>query len=389
MLYDKKETIMGLKKTETSAPWRVGVLFSVTGNTAVIEKTQLAGTMLAIEEINNAGGIRGRPLEPVVYNPMSDTSAFGRYAKQLMIKDGVNTIFGCYTSSSRKSVLPVVERLNGLLWYPTLYEGFEFSPNIVYTGAAPNQNVTVLCRYLMKRYGSRFYFIGSDYIYPRELNRLMKEFLGHNGGSVVGESYLSLRASRSDFNPIISEIKKCQPDIIFSTVVGETTTYLYQAYADSGLDPKTMPIASLTTTETEIREMGYDVGEHHLTAASYFQGIKSDTNSQFVRKYKEHFGEDEPTNVCAEASYFQVHLFSRALHEAGTMDTDVLRKMVMETEYTAPQGKVSLDSRNGHTALWPRIGRANCEGQFDIVYESSKQVAADPYLIGYGRAASD
>ena len=230
---------MGLNKTRTSAPWRVGVLFSVTGNTAVIERTQLAGTMLAIEEINDSGGIRGRPLKPVVYNPMSDATAFGRYAKQLMIKDDVNTIFGCYTSSSRKSVLPVVERLNGLLWYPTLYEGFEFSPNIVYTGAAPNQTVTVLCRYLMKRYGSRFYFVGSDYIYPRELNRLMKEFLGHNGGSVVGESYLSLRASHNEFNPIISEIKKCQPDIIFSTVVGDTTTYLYQAYADSCLDPKT------------------------------------------------------------------------------------------------------------------------------------------------------
>ena len=380
---------MGLAETKTSAPWRVGVLFSVTGNTAAIERTQLAGTMLAIEEINDAGGIRGRPLEPVAYNPMSDASAFGRYAKQLMIKDGVNTIFGCYTSSSRKSVLPVVERLNGLLWYPTLYEGFEFSPNIVYTGAAPNQTVTVLCHYLMKRYGCRFYFVGSDYIYPRELNRLMKEFLGHNGGSVVGESYVSLCASQSEFNPIISEIKKHRPDIIFSTVVGDTTTYLYQAYADSCLDPETMPIASLTTTETEIREMGHDVGERHLTAASYFQGVKGKTNSEFVRKYKKHFGDDEPTNVCAEASYFQVHLFARALDEAGTMDTDVLRKMVMETEYSAPQGKVSMDASSGHTALWSRIGRANRDGQFDIVYESAKRIEADPYLIGYGRVASD
>ncbi len=378
-----------MRTYKTSEPWRVGVLFSVTGNTALVEKTQLAGTLLAIEEINSAGGIHNRPLEPVIYNPKSEASAFGRYAKQLMIKDGVNTIFGCYTSSSRKSVLPVVERLNGLLWYPTPYEGFEFSPNIVYTGAAPNQNETILCRYLMEKYGNRFYFIGSDYIYPRESNRLMKEFLVHNGGTVVGESYLSLRASRDDFNPVISEIRKLQPDIIFSTVVGESTVYLYQAYAETELNPKTMPIASLTTAEAEIREMGYDVGEHHLTAASYFQGVKSKSNSTFVRKYKKLYGEDEPTNMCAEASYFQVHLFAKALDEAGTMDTDVLRKMVMETEYAAPQGKVSMDSRNGHTALWSRIGCANRDGQFDIIYESAKQVVADPYLIGYGRVASD
>jgi ABC-type branched-subunit amino acid transport system substrate-binding protein len=307
---------------ETSEPWRVGVLFSATGNTALIESTQLAGTMLAIEEINSAGGICNRPLEPVIYDPKSETNAFGRYAKQLMIQDGVSTIFGCYTSCSRKAVLPVVERLNGLLWYPTLYEGFEFSPNIVYTGAAPNQNEIILCQYLMDRYGDRFYFIGSDYIYPRESNRLMKEFLKHNGGTVVGESYLSLAASRRDFTPVISEIRNLQPDIIFSTVVGDSTTYLYQAYTDAGLNPKLMPIASLTTTEAEIKEMGFDVGEHHITAASYFQGVKGEKNSDFVRNYKKQYGDDLSTNMCAEASYFQVHLFAKALEEAGTMDTE-------------------------------------------------------------------
>lgn len=373
----------------TSEPWKVGVLFSATGNTSLIEKTQLAGTLLAIDEINSAGGVWNRPLQPVVYDPKSDTNAFGRYAKQLMIQDGVSTIFGCYTSSSRKSVLPVVERLNGLLWYPTLYEGFEYSPNIVYTGASPNQNATVLCRYLMERYGNRFYFVGSDYIYPRESNRIMREFLVHNRGTVVGESYLSLRAGRRDFEPVMSEIKKLKPDIIFSTVVGMSTVYLYQTYADSGLNPKQIPIASLTTTETEINEMGFDVGEHHITAASYFQGIPGEKNSEFVRKYKIRYGEDESTNMCAEASYFQVHLFAKALEKTRTMDTDVLRKLVHETEFDAPQGPVSLDSRSSHAALWSRIGRANCRGQFDIVYESAHQVMADPYLIGYGSVATN
>ena len=375
-----------MKKGKKSEPWQVGVLFSATVNTALIEKTQLAGTLLAIEEINSTGGICDRRLQPVIYDPGSDSAEFGLLAKQLMIEHGVSTIFGCYTSSSRKSVLPVVERLNGLLWYPTLYEGFEYSPNIVYTGAAPNQNESVLCRYLMDRYGKRFYFFGSDYIYPRESNRLMKQFLQHYGGTVVGETYVSLGSSRSEFAPVISEILKLQPDIIFSTVVGNSTTYLYQAYADAGLDPRTIPIASLTTTETEIHEMGFDVGEHHITAASYFQGIEGKSNAEFVRKFKKHCGDDASTNMCAEASYFQVHLFAKALQAAGTMDTDVMRKMVMQTDFDAPQGHVSIDARNGHTSLWSRIGRANSNGQFDIVYESTQQVAADPYLIGYGSA---
>jgi branched-chain amino acid transport system substrate-binding protein len=375
-----------MKKGKTSEPWQVGVLFSATGNTALIEKTQLAGTLLAIEEINSTGGICNRRLRPVIYDPGSDSAEFGRLAKQLMVEHGISTIFGCYTSSSRKSVLPVVERLNGLLWYPTLYEGFEYSPNIIYTGAAPNQNESVLCRYLMSRYGNRFYFVGSDYIYPKESNRLMRQFLQHYGGTVVGETYVSLGSARREFAPVMSEILNLQPDIIFSTVVGNSTTYLYQAYADAGLNSRTIPIASLTTTETEIQEMGFDVGEHHITAASYFQGVEGESNAEFVRKFKKRCGDDASTNMCAEASYFQVHLFAKALQATGTMDTDVLRKMVMQTDFDAPQGHVSVDAQNGHTSLWSRIGRANSIGQFDIVYESTQQVAADPYLIGYGSA---
>lgn len=154
-------------RQKTSAPWRFGVLFSRTGFMSVIESTQIQGTLLAIEEINSSGGVNGRELAPIVYDPGSDPVACGYLAKRLMIEDDVSTIFGCYTSSSRKAVLPVVERLNGLLWYPTLYEGFETSPNVIYTGAAPNQNSLALCRYLIDTYGGRFYFVGSDYIYPQ------------------------------------------------------------------------------------------------------------------------------------------------------------------------------------------------------------------------------
>jgi branched-chain amino acid transport system substrate-binding protein len=370
----------------TAAPWRVGVLFSQTGFMAVIEETQLRGTLLAIEEINTAGGINGRELVPVIYDPGSESAAFGHCAKRLMVDDEVSTIFGCYTSSSRKAVLPVVERLNGLLWYPTLYEGFEFSPNIIYTGAAPNQNSVALCRFLMDRYGSRFYFVGSDYVYPRESNRIMRELIQSHGGEIAGEVYLDLRASKRDFRPVMRDIRAASPDVIFSTVVGDSTIHLYQSYADAGFDPRTRPIASLTTTEAEIRAMGFDVGEGHITAAPYFQGIAGTRNHSFVDRYKRRYGEDEPTNMCVEAAYFQVHVFARALQETNSIETDILRPMVLGSSYDAPQGTIAINAASSHTDLWTRIGRVNRRGQFEILHQSLSPVLADPYLVGYGRS---
>jgi branched-chain amino acid transport system substrate-binding protein len=364
------------------------VLFSRTGFMSVIEETQYQGTLLAIEEINAAGGVCGREVIPVCYDPGSNSAAYGHYAKRLMIEDEVSTIFGCYTSSSRKAVLPVVERLNGLLWYPTLYEGFEASPNVIYTGASPNQNSLALCRYLMDNYGSRFYFVGSDYIYPRESNRVMREVLKANGGSVVGERYVSVHARWQDFLPIVQDIRRLRPDVIFSTVVGEATVFLYQAYANVGLDPQRMPIASLTTTEAEIAAMGFDVGEGHITAASYFQGIEGEANDSFVDRFKKRFGGDASTNMCVEASYFQLHLFAKALEQANTLDTEILRAMVLGTTFDAPQGAVAVNPNTGHADLWTRIGRANRHGQFDIIHQSREAVHADPFLIGYGRATA-
>jgi len=362
-------------------PWRIGVLCSRTGVTAVIEESQLKGTILAIEEINTNGGINGRELVPIVYDPRSEPANFARCAERLLAHDRVTSIFGCYTSSSRRAVLPIVERRNGLLWYPTLYEGFEYSPNIIYTGAAPNQNSLKLAEYLIGEYGPRFYFIGSDYIYPRESNRIMREFLDVRGGEVVAERYVDLRAGPLDFRPVIQEIRQASPDVIFSTIVGQSTACFYQAYADAGFDSKTMPISSLTTSEAEIRDMGHDVAENHLTAASYFQSIKSPQNDAFVAKYQKRFGESEPTNMCAEAAYFQLLVFARALSLTNTMETDVLRPMVLGSEFDAPQGRVMIDHETSHTRLWTRIGRINRLGQFDIVHESVRPARPDPYLV--------
>lgn len=374
----------------TGEPWRVGVLFSRTGFMAIIEETQVNGTLIAIEEINENGGINGREVIPVIYDPASENALFRAYAKRMIVEDQLSTIFGCYTSSSRKAVLPIVERLNCLLWYPTLYEGFEYSPNIIYTGAAPNQNSLSLCHYLTGRYGPRFYFIGSDYVYPRESNRVMHGLVSRRGGKVVGERYVGLRASRRDFVPIMNEIAQLSPDVIFSTVVGESTVHLYQAYADFGFDPRNMPIASLTTTEAEIRAMGADVGEGHITAASYFEGLPGAANSAFVKRYKRRFGDDQSTNMCVEAAYFQVHLFARALKFANSLDPEVLRPMVLGSTFNAPQGTVSIDVGCSHANLWSRIGRANRHGQFDLLQESSAIVPPDPFLtgVGFGRAVS-
>jgi branched-chain amino acid transport system substrate-binding protein len=362
-------------------PWRIGVLCSQTGVTAVIEESQLKGAILAIEEINAAGGVNGRELAPIIYDPRSEPANFARCAERLLAHDRVTSIFGCYTSSSRRAVLPIVERRNGLLWYPTLYEGFEYSPNIIYTGAAPNQNSLKLAEYLIDAYGPRFYFLGSDYIYPRESNRIMREFLDVRGGEVVAERYVDLRARQIDFRPVIQEIRQILPDVIFSTIVGQSTAYFYQAYADARFDPKTMPIASLTTSEAEIGDMGADVAENHLTAAPYFQSIRSPENDAFVAKYHGRFGESETTNMCAEAAYFQMLIFARALLLTNTMETDVLRPVILGSEFDAPQGRVVIDHETNHTRLWTRIGRINRQGQFDIVHESVQPAQPDPYLV--------
>jgi ABC-type branched-subunit amino acid transport system substrate-binding protein len=367
-----------------SGSWRVGVLFSQSGVMAVIEETQLRATLLAIGEINQSGGVNGRELVPVIYDPQSDAQTYALCAKRLMIEDGITMIFGCYTSSSRKAVLPVVERLNALLWYPTLYEGFEFSPNVIYTGAAPNQNSVALCSYLAQTYGSRFYFVGSDYVYPRESNRVMRDLLRGRGCAVAGETYLDLRAKRSDFRQVMREIKNTGADVIFSTVVGDSTVYLYQAFAEAGLDPRVTPIASLTTTESEVRAMGFDVAAGHITAGPYFQSVAGERNDCFVRRYKARYGEDEPTNMCAEAAYFQVHLFANALAKTNSIETDIIKQSALGSDFDAPQGRISVSASTSHTNLWSRVGRVDRKGQFEIMQQSVMPVWADPFLVGRG-----
>lgn len=364
-------------------PWRVGVLFSQTGVTAGIERTQLQGTLMAIEEINAAGGVNGREIVPIVQDPQSDPAVSASLAERLMTEERVGVLFGCYMSSTRKAILPVVERRNGLLLYSTLYEGFECSRNVVYTGAAPNQNGRQLADYLTREYGSRVYMVGSDYIYPYESNRIMRDLVVQRSGKILAEKYLPLNATQKSFAPIIRDIRRKEPDFIFSTVVGAATAHLYHAYAEAGFDPARMPIASLTTSEAEISDIGIAASRGHVTAAPYFDSLDSEANRRFVARYRERFGAQERTNASCEAAYFQVHLFAQALRIADCMDTDRLREAIFGQEYEAPQGRVRIDPDNNHTYLWPRVGRVDEAGRFEVVAESAVAVKPDPYLVDH------
>lgn len=364
------------------SPIRVGVLFSETGVTSTIGTSQLQGTLLAIEEVNDAGGIDGREVIAVRYDPQSQPELYALLANKLITQDHVNVIFGCYMSSSRKAVIPIIERWNKLLFYPTLYEGFEYSDNLIYTGAAPNQNSVQLAEFMTSNFGARVYLIGSDYIYPYESNRIMGELvLQHKDSEKLAERYVPLSATERDYAAIMEDIRQKRPDFIFSTVVGDSTASLYRAYAEAGFDPKTMPIASLTTSEAEVRQMGADVAAGHFTSAPYFHSIQSDANKRCLERLRRRFGDDCVPNLCWEAAYFQFHIFANAFRHAGTDQIGAIVPHILGSEFDAPQGRVRIDASNHHTCLYPRIGRANATGQFTIVREATRAVHPDPYLV--------
>ena len=361
--------------------WKIGLLFSSTGVTSIIEQSQLNGALLAIDEINAAGGVAGRPLEAVSYDPASIVARYGEYAERLIVEDKISVLFGCYMSSSRKEVLPVVERRNALFFYPTLYEGFEYSPNVIYGGACPNQNSVPLANYLMTTYGRRIFFVGSDYIYPRESNRVMRNVLRQDGGEVVGEQYFGLDATRHDFSAVLSEIAAAAPDAIFSTVVGQACIEFYRAYHGTGGDGRTCPIASLTTNEGEIAAIGPEASVGHITAAPYFRSINSVANRRFLKAYGRKFGATIDVTSCCEAAYSQVHMFAHALEETGEMDTECLREALLGATFDAPQGQIKIDPDNNHTYLQSRIARVDEHGEFVIQNKVRRAINHDPYLV--------
>ncbi len=358
---------------------KVGVLFSLTGTTGIIEESLNKATLLAIEEINAAGGVNGMKIVPVVEDPASDPATFAAKARKLVVGDKCVSVFGSYTSASRKAVLPVFEKRNNLYWYPTLYEGRECSKNVIYTGAVPNQQQDEFIPWLVEKFGKKFYLIGSNYIYPKEENNYCKKLLEKLGAEVVNEEYVPL--GHSEFSSVINKIQSTKPDVIFSTVVGDSVVALHRQYRAAGLDPEKMPMASLTTSENEVAAMGGDAAAGHFTSAPYFMVHQSPENEKFVEAYRSRWGGDKVTHFVSEPSYFQVYLFKQAVEKlaASDINPETIREAVKGVEMTAPQGRVRLERENLHTWLWPKIAMAKSDGQFEVLRSTKEWLAPVPY----------
>ncbi|WP_439529274.1 transporter substrate-binding domain-containing protein [Pannonibacter sp.] len=367
---------------------KVGVLFSLTGTTGIIEESLNKATLLAIEEINAAGGINGMKIVPIVEDPASDPATFAEKARKLVVGDKCVSVFGSYTSASRKAVLPVFERRDNLYWYPTLYEGRECSKNVIYTGAVPNQQQDEFIPWLVQKFGKKFYLIGSNYIYPKEENNYCKKLLEKLGGEVVNEEYVPL--GHSEFSSVINKIQSTQPNVIFSTVVGDSVVALHRQYRAAGLDPEKMPMASLTTSENEVAAMGGEAAAGHFTSAPYFMVHQSPENEKFVAAYKRRWGDDKVTHFVSEPSYFQVYLFKQAVEKlAGSeIDPPTIREAVKGQELIAPQGRIRIEPENLHTYLWPKIAMAKSDGQFEVLESFPEWIAPNPYAAYPGQACT-
>jgi urea transport system substrate-binding protein len=367
---------------------KVGVLYSTTGTIAIVEKSLQDATLLAIEQINEGKGpwsgkkgISGKNIDAVIVNPDSNWDLYNQMSKRLIDEDKVVCVLGCYTSASRKSVLPVFEEKDRLLYYPVYYEGNECSSNVFYTGAAPNQQITDSIPFCAKTFGKKGFFIGSDYIYPKESNRIAKAELVKAGGEVVGDEYAAL--GTTEFITIINKIKQAKPDFILSNLVGDSIPAFYKQLKDAGINSTDIPIMAYPTTEEEIQAMGPEFAEGHYTSFNYFQSVDTPENKAFVEQFKEKFGPDRVTNGVMEAAYFQTFFMAQAMEkcakEGKDYTTSNLREATRGQIFKAPQGTVKIDPDNYHTYLYSRIGKWNADGQADIVFSTEAAVRPIPW----------
>lgn len=365
----------------------VGLLFSLTGSVAVVEHTLHDASLMAMEEINAAGGIHGRMLRPIIEDPASDPATYADRARRLMIRDKCISVFGSYTSASRQAVLPVVEQRNNLYWYPTLYEGRECSRNVMYGGAVPNQQQDNVIAWAIENFGPRFYLLGNNYVYPKEENNYCKSLLAGLGGEVVNEEYVPL--GHSDFSSIINRIRTEKPDVIFSTLVGDSDVAFARQYHAAELDPEQMPVLSLTRSEVEVKAIGGEASAGHFSSAPYFMNTSTPENEKFVEAYKSKYGGDEVTHFVSEAAYFQVYQFKAALEklDPANVTTETIRAAAVGTELLAPQGQVLVDE-NLHTHLWPKVGQWQANGQANVILDSAERVAPKPYAAYDGQTCT-
>lgn len=362
----------------------IGLLFSLTGDVAVIEHTLHDAALMAIDEINAEGGVHGKQLRAIIEDPASDPATYADRARRLMIRDKCVSVFGSYTSSSRQAVLPIAEQRNNLYWYPTLYEGRECSRNIMYGGALANQQQDILIPWLVENFGKRFYMIGNNYVYPKEENNYCRSLLKDLGAEVVHEEYVPM--GHSDFSSVINRIRREKPDVIFSTVVGDSDVAFTRQYHAAELNPEKMPIVSLTRSETEVKAIGGEAAAGHFSSAPYFMGHDSPENHGFIERYKSRYGADAVTHFVIEAAYFQIYQFKAALEklDPDNITPTGIRDAAVGMTMMAPQGEILIDE-NLHTHLWPKVGQWQSDGQAKVVVQAEERMAPKPYAAYPGQ----
>jgi urea transport system substrate-binding protein len=381
------ETPVAEEAAATGDTIKVGILHSLSGTMAISEVSVKDATLMAIEEINAAGGIMGKMLEPVIEDGASDWPTFAEKARKLIQQDGVAVVFGCWTSASRKAVLPVFEELNGLLFYPVQYEGLEASPNIFYTGAEPTQQIIPGVEFLVNELGAQsIYLLGSDYVFPRTANLIIKAQLEALGIELAGEEYVPLGGT--EFSTIISKIQEAQPAAIFNTLNGDSNVAFFKQFKDAGFTPETLPVISVSVAEEEVRGIGPENIAGHYTAWNYYQTTATPENEAFVAAYKAAYGEDRVTADPIEAGYFGVYVWKALVEAAGSTDVAAVTAAADgDVEIAAPGGPIKVDGETQHMYKTVRIGQINAEGLIDEVFASEAPVKPDPFLQGIEWAA--
>ncbi len=366
------------KKEVNKEVIHIGILHSQTGNMAISESPIVNGILLAIQEINESGGLLGKLLEPTIVDGKSDEKVFAKAAEQLINKHKVSVIFGCWTSSSRKAVKEVVEKYNNLLMYPAQYEGLENSPNIIYSGAAPNQQIIPSITWCLRHLGKKCYLVGSDFIYPRSANETAKDYLKMVGGEVVGESYQVLDSS--NFKDIVENIKKTKPDFIINTISGQSNSAFFSTLNNAGIKSKDIPVMSYSINEADlISTLNLNDMVGHYACTNYFESIATKVNKDFVAKFKARFGSSRVINDPIETAYFNVYLWAKAVNSCQDIKPSLVIQAIKNEGIYAPEGAVFIDPENQHAWKISRIGKINKAGKFDIVWQSRKPVRPEPF----------
>ncbi len=377
---------------QNNAPIKVGILHSLSGTMAISETSLKDVALMTIEEINAKGGVLGRKIEPVVVDPASNWPLFAEKARQLISNDGVAAVFGCWTSVSRKSVLPVFEELNGLLFYPVQYEGEEMSRNVFYTGAAPNQQAIPAVEYLMGSEGGgakRFFLLGTDYVYPRTTNKILRAFLHSKGiqDADIAEVYTPF--SHGDYQTIVADIKKFAQGgktAVVSTINGDSNVPFYKELGNQGLKASDVPVVAFSVGEEELRGIDAKPLVGHLAAWNYFMSLKNPTNEAFKKAWLAYVaahnltgGDKRVTNDPMEATYVGIHMWAQAVEKAGSTDVDKVRTATVGQTFKAPCGfELEMDG-NHHLHKPVFIGEIRPDGQFSVVWKTKAPVRAQPW----------